>query len=282
MSRSNQAPHVPWTEFELEKLRRLYSCAGGGPLRLDRLAAELGRGKANVCRKAAELGLTNRRRAKNAQLALPKYGSSKPGDPERRAAMSRRVRAHFAKQGHPRGMLGKKHTHGVLAKLSAASRRAWSDPMSGLNSEESRARRARQSSKLWSSRARSENTFSRCRRGARADLGGVWFRSAWEANYARFLNREKAAGRVLAWEFEPVVFRIDEGSSYTPDFRVWLPGWVHEWHEVKGWLTAKGAAKLEGMARVYPLELVRVIGPAWFKAARKSGLSTELEGWEKS
>lgn len=104
------------------------------------------------------------------------------------------------------------------------------------------------------------------------------FRSAWEANYARFLNVEIAAGRVLAWEFEPHVFHFSETATYTPDFRVWLPGGAHEWHEVKGWMTEKGRGKLALMAEHHPGETVRLIDENWFKAHRD--VARTIAGWE--
>ncbi len=50
--------------------------------------------------------------------------------------------------------------------------------------------------------------------GHRDDLD-MYFRSRWEANFARVM---KFQGRT--WEYEPRSFQLDETTSYTPDFLV--------------------------------------------------------------
>lgn len=55
---------------------------------------------------------------------------------------------------------------------------------------------------------------------------GYRFRSRLEARWAVFFD---AAG--ITWEYEPEGFKLDDGTSYLPDF--WLPQ-VRMWAEVKG------------------------------------------------
>ena len=45
------------------------------------------------------------------------------------------------------------------------------------------------------------------RGGIRKDLG-IYVRSSWEANYARYLNFLKKSGAILRWEFEPTEFEF--------------------------------------------------------------------------
>ncbi len=44
--------------------------------------------------------------------------------------------------------------------------------------------------------------------------------NATEQRYALRLENEKAAGKVLSWWFERMVFRLDGGTRWTPDFLV--------------------------------------------------------------
>lgn len=126
--------------------------------------------------------------------------------------------------------------------------------------------------------------YSRSRGGKRDDLGGIYFRSAWEANYARYLNYLKGRGEIAGWQFEPKTFTFDaikRGTrAYTPDFLVHLTGGGHEWHEVKGWMDAKSKTRIARFARYYPSEKLVVVDAAWFRSANKT-LSAIVPGWER-
>lgn len=112
--------------------------------------------------------------------------------------------------------------------------------------------------------------------GRRDDLGGQYFRSRYEANYARFLNFAKEP-----WTYEKKTFwflNIKRGvRSYTPDF--FLPN-KNEFHEVKGWMDAKSKTKLKRMAKYYPEIKIVIVDGLWFKAANKRGLCRIVPGWE--
>lgn len=59
-----------------------------------------------------------------------------------------------------------------------------------------------------------------------------------EARYSGFLTAETAAGRVAAWWYQKLTWRLGPGVHYRPDFVVLRPdGWL-ELHEVKA--RAKG------------------------------------------
>lgn len=123
--------------------------------------------------------------------------------------------------------------------------------------------------------------------GRREDLGGQYFRSRWEANYARYLNwLIDNTGDITAWDFEKESFefhKIKKGTRfYTPDFRVYLKGGGIEYHEVKGWQHPKGETALKRMAKYYPHIKIVVIDREWFKAVLRQGLPALIEGWETS
>jgi len=92
--------------------------------------------------------------------------------------------------------------------------------------------------------------FSRCRGGYREDLG-CYFRSSWEANYARLLTYLG-----IKWEYEAKTFDLDKGLTYTPDFKLSENHFV----EIKGWMTQKSKEKLNKFKTLYPyvnLELIQ-------------------------
>lgn len=268
-----------WTDDELSALMAAYT-SREKPVALSALASSLGRNKANVCRKARELGLTNQRRAK----VFEKKPSRKYAtDAERSAAQSASSKAWIAKNGHPRGALGLRHSDATKAILSEKSKAAWADPTSGLNTPAlSQAR-----SDLLTARniaGRMNQGHSRARGGRRDDLGGMYFRSAWEANYARYLNFLIRQGEIASWEFEPQTFEfknIKRGTrAYTPDFKIFAHDGSHVWHEVKGWMDAKSKTRLSRFAKYFPDERLIVVGSQWFRSANKT-LGSIISGWEK-
>lgn len=125
--------------------------------------------------------------------------------------------------------------------------------------------------------------YSRARGGRRADLGEVYFRSSWEANYARYLNWLVRHGKIVGWEYEVKTFvfeRISRGTrAYTPDFRVVMSDGRVEWHEVKGWMDPKSRTRLDRMKRYYPNEVVVVIGKTWFQSASRN-IAPMIPNWE--
>ncbi len=273
-----------WSDREVEILRRYYSASGkGAPIDLAKLAKLLApRARTNICRKARELGLTNQCRGKVAQPGLPMLG--KRTQEELRAMQSAAAKRRIAVHGHPRGMLGKRHTAELKHRISEHHRRLWADPTSRHRSLSARQKRSDLRSALARIRPASA-CYSRCARGRRPDIGSDFFRSSWEANYARYLNTLVTSGEVISWSYEPRAF-IFPGvgigvRSYTPDFEVTFTDGRREWHEVKGWMDPKSILKLERMAKLFPEERVVIIGARWFKAAKRDGLAQKIAGWEK-
>ncbi len=94
-------------------------------------------------------------------------------------------------------------------------------------------------------------------------------RSKWEANYARFLEFCKTHKLIKDWTHEPRTWWFDgikRGvNSYKPDFEVFLNDGGFEVHEVKGYMDGKSATKIKRMKTYFPLVVLKVVGPDWFK-----------------
>ncbi len=119
--------------------------------------------------------------------------------------------------------------------------------------------------------------------GRRADLDNRYFRSAWEANWARYLNWLLQIGEIKAWEYEPETFefmQIKRGTRfYTPDFKITNKDNSTEYHEVKGYMDAQSSTKLKRMARYYPDVRLIVIDKEAYRAVAFQ-LSARLPHWE--
>lgn len=109
---------------------------------------------------------------------------------------------------------------------------------------------------------------SRGNEGYRDDIPGVFFRSSWEANFARVLNYLG-----LAWEFEPVVFSLDQ-DVYIPDFKV-----KSVFYEIKGWFDETSKRKISKFLSAHPSENLVVIGPESYRNLKKSFCS-KVQHWE--
>lgn len=281
-----------WTHEEDAVIREWYARPVHPGGFLNDLAALLNRERMAVAIRASRIGVANWH-AKKVESLKPRkqyrqtYKSEAKYTPEERSRItSERLKKQWAERGHPRGALGMKHSTETRAKLSAASRRSWADPSSALNSESNRQRLSDlglqrfKDGKLLSG----DSAYSRAAKGRRDDLGGQYFRSSWEANYARYLNLLVEKGHIVSWEYEAQTFwfeAIRRGTrSYLPDFRVLFPDGHHEWHEVKGWMDPKSQTKLKRMAKYYPNEIVHVIGSEWFRQATRSGIAGAIPNWE--
>lgn len=119
--------------------------------------------------------------------------------------------------------------------------------------------------------------------GRRADLNNRFFRSRWEANWARYLEWMKGRGEIANWEYEVDTFqfhKIKRGSRfYTPDFKITNNDASVEYHEVKGWMDPTSATKMKRMARYYPEVKVSLVQQGEYSSVRKE-LSKIIPGWE--
>lgn len=102
----------------------------------------------------------------------------------------------------------------------------------------------------------------------------IFLRSKWEANYALYLDYLKNSGQIKGWSYEPKTFifeKIKFGTrSYTPDFCVVLLEGLHEWHEVKGWVTRRSATAMRRMKKYFPEETVVIIDGKKYRALLKA------------
>lgn len=126
------------------------------------------------------------------------------------------------------------------------------------------------------------NRYSCIKAGKRSDLNNQYFRSTWEANFARYLNLLQCCGNIYKWEYEAdeFAFPIKRGTRfYIPDFKVWdTPDSKPYYYEVKGFMDKKSQTKLKRMAKYYPDVKIIVVDNRQYKAiAKKSYL---IPGWE--
>lgn len=270
-----------WSETEETDLIELYKNAGvDGVLPLDEFCAKIGRLKSNVSRKARMLGLTNPRRriVEKRKIRERKYAT----DEEFRAAISANTKRAIRENGHPKGMQGKKHSDETRLRLSRTSKAA-----NLFLTQEQKSERALKSLKTRVSNAEG-SIAPQVRRGTWLagwrEIGGKrnFYRSRWEANYARYLEWLKSLGEITEWQHEPETFwfeAIKRGvRSYKPDFRVWEKG-NSTLHEVKGWMDDRSRTCLKRMAKYYPGEKIVLIDGRQYRAIRLKVMGL-IEGWE--
>lgn len=253
---------------ELERIRRAYAEAGNDPINLKALSAEMGRTRPVICRAASEMGLTQPHR---------------PKAPEHAAAL-RAGNAALMERGHPRGFLGGSHSPSTRAAIGQKSRDTWLVWKTfgiGLMTDEHRQRMSDQASAQAALRP-AETNHSRCKGGRRADIGPMYFRSAWEANYARYLNWLQSRGEIDSWEYEPETFwfeAIKRGvRSYKPDFRISEKGKSY-FVEVKGWMDPKSRTKLRRMKKYHPGVEVRLVDAKQYESIKRA-VSRLIPTWE--
>ncbi len=118
------------------------------------------------------------------------------------------------------------------------------------------------------------------------EIGGIrkYYRSRWEANYARYLNWLVAKKQYFTrWAHEPRTFWFPEIKrgvrSYLPDFEVERLDGTIEYHEVKGYLDHKSVTKLRRMAKYYPeIKLVLINRVNYMSIAKVA--CRLVQGWE--
>lgn len=101
-------------------------------------------------------------------------------------------------------------------------------------------------------------------------IGGKkhFFKSAWEANVARILQKMKEQGTIKEWFYEDKIFwflNIKRGvRSYVPDFRIYTDDSDEFW-EVKGYWDARSKTKIKRMAKYYPDVNIRIVDAKAYK-----------------
>ena len=117
------------------------------------------------------------------------------------------------------------------------------------------------------------------------EIGGKrkYFRSKWEANYARYLEWLKKMGQIKEWQHENKTFWFDgikRGCrSYLPDFEVENNNGSIEYHEVKGWYDSRSKTKIKRMAKYYPdIKLIIIFQKQYTEIKNK--VSKLIKDWE--
>jgi hypothetical protein len=268
-----------WTDEEIGLLRAEYTGkATSDDIDLAGLCAVLGRLKSNISRKARELGLTNRSRQRK-KVRLSDYKMSQD---QHQRFTSVRIKEWMRENEHPRGMLGKKHTSGAIARISQTSRQQWEK----LTEEE----RAEKSMKMHKRKIEVHGSLaSNVKRGkwkaGWREIGSVnkFFRSRWEANYARYLEWLKEHNEIRDWQHEPETFWFESVKrgvrSYLPDFKVTEKNGDVVYHEVKGWMDDRSRVCIKRMAKYHPQIKLLVIDGKQYRALRAK-VSTLVSGWE--
>jgi hypothetical protein len=112
--------------------------------------------------------------------------------------------------------------------------------------------------------------YSNANGGKRADLNNQYFRSNWEANYARILNEQK-----INWVYEPETFTLSNGTTYTPDFKIDEKKFV----ELKGWFDNDSKQKIELFLKEYPDYELDLIGETEYYSLRNL-FKHKILNWE--
>jgi hypothetical protein len=276
-----------WSEAEIDALRAAYDAAGADqPINLRALSERLGRDRSNICRKARQIGLSTSQRRYKKDHSVYRDGArpsqAKYDDEERSRVRSERMRKRHAENPHP--MLGKSHTAEALEQISEASKRVWQarTPREKADFIE-KCHKASIEKNGWV--VPPQNRQKASWKAGWREIGGqrAYFRSSWEANYARYLQWLKSLGEIADWKHEPETFWFDAIKrgvrSYKPDFRVWECDGSSHLVEVKGWMDSRSRTTLRRMKKYHPTERVDLVdSKAYRKLAKQvSGL---VEGWE--
>lgn len=259
-----------YTEEELKYIKDNYNTKN-----IREIAEDLGRGNSwqNICREARQLGLTKNKDRK------PINHKDTPDNWQ-----SEKAKKWYETHEHPKGMLGKKHSDEMREGMSERIKKEWSKPDSVFRAEETVQKRSDTQSRIMVEKIKNGtyNIYSRARSGKRTDLG-IFVRSAWEANYARYLNFLIKQKKLHKWEYEPDTFwfeKIKRGTrSYTPDFKIWETKESEPYYvEVKGYMDQKSKTKLSRMAKYYPdVKIVLIQKPEYNEIKKWSGL---IDNWE--
>lgn len=95
--------------------------------------------------------------------------------------------------------------------------------------------------------AKHQKLYVNSKYGFRKDLN-CWFRSAWEANVARYLNLLNKQ-----WLYEDRYINLPNGTKYLPDFYL---SREDKFVEVKGYLSEKAREKIELASKISNLEVI--------------------------
>lgn len=247
------------SDAEKNEIKALYEegfISGDGSLK--NLSLKLNKTIPFISRYAKQIGLTNRKRSKDNKIC---------------DHISNNNRNWLKENPHPKGMLGKKHSAEFIEKSLNARKKALESKVQYQKMVETQRNNGAHDRKhgSWKSEWRTIGNQKK------------FFRSRWEANYARYLEFLRMNGNISGWEHEPKTFwflSIKRGArSYLPDFKVINQDGSHYWVEVKGWMDKRSKTKIKRFAKYYPEEKLEIVGVSWFKKNAPI-LRGVLNGWE--
>lgn len=241
---------------EIDEIEQYYRF-NNGVIDLNYLSEKINRPKTSISRAAGRMGLTRRDRPLSESVKRSLHttnerlrGTERYKDkiyPEQVALLS-----YYAKNEHPKGMLGKHHTDETRAQMSKSHKALWAEMSEDeRNNLIANMKAGRIQHGAYHS---SSNTYSRCHGGFREDLR-CYFRSSWEANVARILSFLE-----IEWAYEPQRFVFQDSGdgvmSYCPDFHL---GEIDVWIEVKGWMDVQSKTRLQKFEKEYPSEFSKLL-----------------------
>lgn len=274
---------IIWSASDIAILTDCYINLDQDLFSVKTISSLLGRSEDAITLKAGKLGLTNPNRRpsvaarNNMSAAQVKHFS----DPANRERLSKQAKSYIKKNGHPKGMRGKHHTENTKAIISAKS----------LEAAKCRSVEDKNKMIMKGLKTRAKNgTLAPPRNNTTwkagwREIGGYqkYYRSRWEANYARYLEYLKCSGLIIDWLHEPDTFWfecIKRGvRSYLPDFKVTENDGSIIYHEVKGWMDAKSATKLKRMKKYHnKIKIILIQEKEYREIAVKLGAT--IQGWE--
>jgi hypothetical protein len=197
-------------------------------------------------------------------------------------AISSRVREWLETHEHPRGALGMKHTLETKLVLGKKSREAWIH----MSDEKKDVRLAKNvATRIKNGTIPSGRPNASWKAGWR-EIGGIekYYRSRWEANFARYLEWLRGLGEIKSWEHESKTFwfeKIRRGCvSYLPDFHIIEKSGTETYYEVKGWMDDRSATKIKRMALYYPEIQLIVVGRKEYREIEEK-VAGLIDGWEE-
>ena len=245
-----------FTESDYAYLREHYEEYANGQ-RLPELAKIMKRTAAFLNRKAKELGLTKPNR---------KYTIGE----ERHKQLSKSAKERITKYGHPKGMLGKKHTSETKEYISKWHRQNWAEHRDELLTPERLEAKSDCMAKQQADGVmgvRSRTYLRKCFINGNTYI----FKSAWEANIALVLEYERLLGNIDGWAYEATTFSFKyDGNgvrNYKPDFDIYRNGKTYH-IEVKGWVDEKTKTKMALMQRYYPNDVIYIMGEKEYRSIK--------------
>lgn len=278
VKRKETAKRNMWTDEQIAHLRMAYASPYG--FSVEKLSELLGKTKASISCKAGHIGISTKRgkfiRTEESRDNMSEAQSLRAMSPEESQRRSESTKAWQAIKGHPRGFNGKHHSPEAKAAISAGN----SGRVVPL---EQKVKRMKTNIAKYgcASPAVAHGSW----KSAWREIGGKrkFFRSRWEANYARYLEFQKVHGLITDWHHECDTFwfeGIKRGCmTYLPDFKVTNLDGSIEYHEVKGWMDAQSKTKIRRMAKYHPTVILKVFDSKWYKT-NKPRLSRLIQGWE--